>query len=395
MRGRDVRHEEPSDVTGRHAGPRPVRGGQAGPHGGPDLLARARGPVAERLLLELQRSTGNASVQRLVGDTAQRTCGCGGTCGTCKTGPAADTAEDTADETAGHPAAEPVVARQYAPPASGSRTPLQTVIDAVDAGGPTTLDDAFRVLNGRAMPELLRLLAELLRRGRFAVIKADAAARGGPRMDVACKVVEMRAAGRPSHDQLRDVVDMVETFPPDQRTAIFRFLGANLVINVRGVDIDVSYCKGNTGAGCEPEIREAIAWAQKMAGEYAACRGRPGVGTGDDVENCVDASLTRQGITTSTAGSTSSGGAVTITATPMTKCQPIMVRGTEIHEAVHAAHTRALQRRFGTGTARFHAARDSANNWISDEINAYRAEIPFYREVLRAMKKVCKTVASP
>ena len=344
--------------------------------------------MAERALLDLQRVVGNASVQRLVGGvTAQRECGCGGTCVTC--------GEGQAEDTAAEPGAELVVARQTPPVAPPGRTPLQGVVDALDSGAPTALDDAFMILNGRAMPELLALLADLHTRGRLGVIKTNAAGRGGPRMVVACSVVELRAAGPPSPDQVRGVVDMVETFPPDQRTAIFRFLGANLVINVRGLDVDVSYCKGNTGAGCEREVREAIAWARKMAREYAACRGRRGVRTGGDVEACVDASLARQGVTTSTAGSTSSSGTVTITAQPITKCEPIITRGTEIHEAVHAAHTRALQRRFGAGTPRFQAAFDNASDWISDEINAYRAEIPFYQEVLKAMKKVCKTVASP
>ena len=348
----------------------------------PAALGRLDAGGAARLLGFLQGAGGNAAVQRLVASaTVQRDCGCGGTCGCGAGGGAVHDGEEPGDV---------VVARQT-PPVVG-KAPLQAVIDALDSGAPTALDDAFFVLNGRAMPELLTVLSGLQTAGRFSVVKANAG-RGGPRMDVACKVVELRAAGTPSHDDLRRVVDMVETFPPDQRTAIFRFLGANLVVDVRGVDVDVSYCKGATGAGCEKAIREAIAWARKMAAEYAACRGRKGIRTGDDVENCVDASLGKQGITTSQAGGTSSTGAVTVAAQPMTKCEPIMTRGTEIHEGVHQAHTLALRKKFGAGTPQFQAAWNNAADWISDEINAYGAEIPFYQEVLKAMKTVCKTVS--
>ena len=55
--------------------------------------------------------------------------------------------------------------------------------------------------------------------------------------------------------------------------------------------------------------------------------------TGTDIENAVHASMAAQGVGLTTAGWTSSPGTVTITATTMTKSQPILTRGTEIHEA--------------------------------------------------------------
>ena len=177
----------------------------------------------------------------------------------------------------------------------------------------------------------------------------------------------------------------METLPPDQRRDILHFLGALMVIDVRGLAIDFSYCKGASGRGCTTEIKDEIAWAKKMQAEYAACRGKPGVKTWAVVEACKDASLAKQGITTTTAGSTSSTGVVTITPTAMTKCQPILDKGTEIHEAVHDRTQAKLAKTHGAGPPAFDAAWDAADNWIDDDIAAYGAEIPFYQEVLKAI----------
>lgn len=69
----------------------------------------------------------------------------------------------------------------------------------------------------------------------------------------------------------------------------------------------------------------------------------------------------------------------------MSQCQPILVRGTEIHEAVHVGRVRRLEKQFGAGTPAFEAARTEANGWIQDDYNAYSAEIPFYDEVIKAI----------
>jgi hypothetical protein len=76
----------------------------------------------------------------------------------------------------------------------------------------------------------------------------------------------------------------------------------------------------------------------------------------------------------------------TVTRVPMSQCQPILVRGTEIHEAVHVGRVRRLEKKFGAGTLPFEKARIEANGWIQDDFNAYGAEIPFYDEVIKAIR---------
>jgi hypothetical protein len=129
-----------------------------------------------------------------------------------------------------------------------------------------------------------------------------------------------RKGGPISAADLRGLIDKLGTVPPDQRADILRFLGKYVVINVRGLDIDFSYCKGATSAGCVGAATDAKKSAIRMKGEYAACRGKPGVKVAKDVENCVDASLAKKGIKTSIAGQTSSSGAVTVTPVAMSQC---------------------------------------------------------------------------
>ncbi len=187
---------------------------------------------------------------------------------------------------------------------------------------------------------------------------------------------------------MRDLIDRMGPVPPDQRGDILRFIGKLIVITVRGLDIDLSYCRGTASAGCAQPLRDAMAWAGKMKHEYGACRGKPGVTSGTAVDNCVDASLAAQGIRTQVAGATGSTGAVTITPTPVSQCQPLLDKGTEIHEGVHHATALRMERRYGAGTPALDAAWNNPNNWIDDELKAYGAEIPFYREALAAIAKL-------
>ena len=105
-----------------------------------------------------------------------------------------------------------------------------------------------------------------------------------------------------------------------------------------------------------------------MQAEYTKAGAKEAMKTGTDIENAVHASMAAQGVGLTTAGSTSSSGTVTITATTMTKSQPILTRGTEIHEAEHAAHTLALQKKYGGKTAAFQevdpAMRDRLRRWL-------------------------------
>jgi hypothetical protein len=228
-------------------------------------------------LLALQRRAGNQVVQRLVA-TVQR---CGGQ--THEGCPCAETADEA-----------PVVARQDAgapPPCNAPGTlrvpgsPVDSVAAAVAAN---CLDEAYGILNARML--------------------------------VAIKAVDLHAKGGPvTGPDLRDLIDQMGGLPPDQRRDILRFIGKYAVITVRGLD-----CKGAGGAGCVGAVTAEMKWAAKMQGEYAACRGKPGVKVAADVEKCVASSLAKQ-------------------------------------------------------------AFEAADKWITDDVNAYGAEIPFYKEVLSAI----------
>jgi hypothetical protein len=345
------------------------------PVNGPETRPAGWSGLGLPALLALQRRAGNQVVQQLVA-TVQR---CGGQ--THEGCPCAETADEA-----------PVVARQDAgapPPCNAPGTlrvpgsPVDSVAAAVAAN---CLDEAYGILNAQAMFGLLPLLDALRTRPEYAAIRSSAAGMGGPRMLVAIKAVDLHAKGGPvTGPDLRDLIDQMGGLPPDQRRDILRFIGKYAVITVRGLDIDFSYCKGAGGAGCVGAVTAEMKWAAKMQGEYAACRGKPGVKVAADVEKCVDSSLAKQGITTSVAGQTSATGVVTVTPTAMSQCQPILDRGTELHEAVHQKTTFALQKKYGAGTAAFNKAFEAADKWITDDINAYGAEVPFYKEVLSAI----------
>ncbi len=337
--------------------------------------APARWPrLGPQALLMMQHSVGNQAVQRLMA-TVQR---CGG-----QTHDGCACAETTEQM--------PVVARQDAgapPPCNPPGTlrvagsPVDSVAAAVAAN---CLNEAYGILNGQAMFGLLPLLDVLRTRPEYATIRSSAAGMGGPRILIAINAVDLHGKGPVSGPDLRNLIDQMGSLPADQRRDILRFLGRNAVITVRGIDIDFSYCKGATGAGCAGAIKNEIKWAVRMQRETAACRGKPGVKVAADVKRCVDKSLAKQGIPTALAGETSASGVVTITPTAMWQCQPILQRGTEIHEAVHKKTQGKLEKKYGAGTAAFDKAWAAADDYINDDINAFGAEIPFYKEVLSAI----------
>jgi hypothetical protein len=337
------------------------------------------------MVLGLQTSVGNAAVQRLIAGHQQAGMPTAQRCG-----------HEVHDGCpCAEPTAEPVtVARQGdggAPACSpGTMRVAGSVADSVAASlAAGCIDEAFWILNGRAMFDLLPLLASLRGRPGYGDVRTNAAAKGGDRMATAVFVVDLQAGGSPiTGADIRDLIDRLGTLPPGQRADIFRFIGKLAVITVRGFDIDFSYCRSAAGPGCAPALRDAIAWAGKMQQEYQACRGKPGMTDGQAVERCVHASLTAQGIATQVGGLTSPSGAVTITAAPVSQCQPLLDKGTEIHEGVHQTTQARLQRRFGAGTPAFDTAWNDPNSWIDDEVAAYGAEIPFYREVLAAIAKL-------
>jgi hypothetical protein len=283
-----------------------------------------------------------------------------------------------------------------APRAVLARTPATDAIAALDNPAGADLKGAFDKLTPLAMYELLPNLLSMLQAGKLGPIEANAGAMAGPRMVLAIKVVKLKQSAVKLTEPIIDgLIDDMEQFPPDQRTDLFRFLGLTASITVDGFEVTFAYTKGTAGPSCEKDLLEAIAWSKRMQAEYTAAGAKKGMKTGSDIENAVHASLAAQGIGTSVAGSTSSSGTVTVTATAMTKSQPILTRGTEIHEAEHAAHTLALQKKYGGKTAAFQKVWDSAADWWQDEVRAYGAEIPFYQKVIAAIQKLEKLKSTP
>lgn len=328
------------------------------------LAAHSTGArLATRSLLMLHRQAGNAAVTRLI--TASRS----------------------------------VAVSRQAPPASSApavltgATPLDRAADGFRQGTPDALNQAWNILNSRAMFDLLPMLAGLKARGHWAAIAAGASGRGGPRMATAVHVVNLNTKGSPiTKDELRDLIDRLATVNPDQRADILRFIGKYVVITIDGIDLDISYVAGATGASAAVDVKAAIDEARFFISEYAATLSNPRVRTGADVERAIETSLRRQGMGIAIAGSTSPSGQITIAPQPMTKAQPIIMRSTEIHEGVHAHHVGQLQQRFGAGTAAFDQAFNDAKDWVADEINARTAEIRFLMKVLVALKQLEKMV---
>jgi hypothetical protein len=272
-------------------------------------------------------------------------------------------------------------------------TPLDRADDGFKQATPGALDQAWGIMNSRAMFDLLPLLVGMKARGHWAAISAGAAGRGGPRMENAVHTVNLKTKGSPVTKQdLRDLIDRMATMNPDQRADMLRFLGKLVVITIDGIDLDISYVAGATTESAAVPVKEAIAEARFFINEYAATLRNKKVKSGADVEKAVEASLAKQGMGIVVAGSTSSTGAISIAPQPMTKAQPILIRTTEIHEGVHQHHVAQLQKTFGKKTAAFDKAFNDAKDWVSDEINARRAEIKFLGKVLGALKQLERMV---
>ena len=115
-----------------------------------------------------------------------------------------------------------------------------------------------------------------------------------------------------------------------------------------------------------------------MQREYQQALSQPGVTTGADVENAVDASLAAQGITTTTGGTTDQSGNITIAPRPPNPCNDVLNAATWDHERVHQQTQQSLEALHGAGTSAFNNAWNDATNWVNDDVNAYRAEIDFW-----------------
>jgi hypothetical protein len=287
-----------------------------------------------------------------------------------------------------------------APPPAGppavvlaGSTPLDQADDGFKQGIPETLEKAWGIMNSRAMFDLLPLLSGMKSRGWWSKISAEAGPRGGPRMENAVFTVDLKTKGSPiTKDDLRALIDRMANMYSDQRQDMLRFIGKLVVINVEGLDLDISYVAGATSESAAVAVKAMIADARFFIKEYAATLADKKVKTGGDVEAAVQASLAKQGLTATVAGTTDASGAITIAPQPVTKAQPIEIRSTEIHEGVHAHHVKWLEKKFGKKTPAFDKAFNDAKDWVADEINARRAEIRFLGKVLWALKQLEKMV---
>jgi hypothetical protein len=339
---------------------------------------------AARLLGTLQHTSGNAAVQRLVAQASvQRACGCLGTCGSCSPVRATDDGPDAADQEP-----EPVVSRQAARGAGLSETRADIGL-GLTSGTSQGIADAFRQLNGLNMADLLQMLYSLtLRPGLFEIAKANAR-RGGPRMALACDVVAMRVKGPPSGAQLRSLINRAQALPPDQRTTLFRFLGKNLVINVMGFDVDISYCQSDTWTDCVESIRIQLAWARESIAVYSSARGKGFVTAAQ-----VEAYFSKQTGSTGAAATTSSDGIVTYNRPRLSACSPITYHGTVLHEEDHLARQQ-IQLLHLKDQAKVNAIWRTAHEDIKAQVSAIRVEIRYYEAAIKAVKKLNKLISGP
>lgn len=166
---------------------------------------------------------------------------------------------------------------------------------------------------------------------------------------------------------------------------------------VDGMQIDSSFC------GCQDEMQEAIDWSRLMQNEYQTCgeqvdsSGNTVNTTGAQIEDCVDASLARQGYTTTVAGTTDQDGNVTIAPT-VGQCGPLESKGTEIHEGTHSTHVKEILRQNGRldpasgtyqRTPESEAVFNSGEDWWKDDYNAYGSEVPFYEDTIDVLNDIC------
>lgn len=173
--------------------------------------------------------------------------------------------------------------------------------------------------------------------------------------------------------------------------------------NVWGLRVTRRMC------GCRPQVHDMIDWANTAAATYAACD-VPANTTGTDVEACFDAAHPG----TTTAGSTSPSGTMTLPPVSSDPCERIENKATFVHETMHARHTEAIARAQGTPFFRewrrlagdpnrldtlrasfpaqvtaFETQWDNGHDWAQDEVNSYRWERRFLRAALSALNRIC------
>jgi hypothetical protein len=148
------------------------------------------------------------------------------------------------------------------------------------------------------------------------------------------------------------------------------------------LDVDTSFC------ACRVEVEDEIDDSNFFIGEYQACGSEPGVTTGTDVESCIRQRAQARGTTLTTAGTTSSSGAINVRQTPG-PCGPLIDRITLAHEQIHSVHTRELQQTHGRGTPGFRRAFNDASDWVDDEVNSRRTDLAVAQWALGILDRIC------
>jgi len=173
--------------------------------------------------------------------------------------------------------------------------------------------------------------------------------------------------------------------------------------NVWGFRVSTSMC------GCEPEINEAIDSANHFKNEYITCN-IPLNNTVTAIENCVN---TRNPGST-TAGTTSADGTITVTPTSNSPCDRLIARAVRIHEVFHARQADSyaqtvggsfytdwqslagnpkrleiLKNRYPAQEAQFTNLWNDAQNWVDGEVESYTWERRFLIAAKRALRRIC------
>lgn len=139
---------------------------------------------------------------------------------------------------------------------------------------------------------------------------------------------------------------------------------------------------------CQQTADDEIASSKAMQEEYRKAGLDPKNKTGGDIEVAVKKSLAAQGYTTTVAGTTDDQGNITITP-KKDPCAKISEAATMAHEKVHQTTQKALEKKYGKGTAAFRKAWNNGKNWAQDEVNAYAADQKYMKQFKKECKKSC------
>ncbi len=148
-------------------------------------------------------------------------------------------------------------------------------------------------------------------------------------------------------------------------------------------DVDKTFCP------CLPRLDREIKDGELFIKAYSNCGKDPAHKTGGDIEKCVISFFNKRGISTTTAGTTSSSGKVTVKKQPGL-CGPIEERITLAHEQIHEVHTSELKQKHGRGR-KFKKAFNDAQDWARDEVNSRKTDIASARFLKQVLERECKT----